>query len=345
MKVNPEQIVNRLANGAKGFSAALLFGPDQGLISETVARSVAAIAGEPADPFLIAEITPAQLKGDEALLSDELSALPMVGTRKIIVIRRATDTIAKIVEAALAIPDVPNFLLIEAGELPTRSKLRKAFEGAKTAGAAGCYADDRHNLEQILRHVMDLREVSIGPEAVKELLSRLGNDRMISRGEIEKLALYAGDRGEIRVDDVIATICDNAAMSIDNVIFDTADGATRAADQALARALANGVAPVQILRALQTHFQRLHMVAGELQRGTPFDAAIGRLRPPIFFKVKSRFQRQCHQWSVSQLTAAMSLLLEAERQCKQTGAPMAAICQRSVLRLVAAARKGAGQRA
>ena len=57
MKVNPEQIVNRLANGAKGFSAALLFGPDQGLISETVARSVAAIAGEPADPFLIAEVT------------------------------------------------------------------------------------------------------------------------------------------------------------------------------------------------------------------------------------------------------------------------------------------------
>ena len=345
MKVNPEQIVNRLTNGAKGFSAALLFGPDQGLISETVARSVAAIAGEPADPFLIAEVTPAQLKGDEALLSDELSALPMVGTRKIIVIRRATDTIFKIVEAALAIPDAPNFLLIEAGELPARSKLRKAFEGAKTAGAAGCYADDRHNLEQIVRHVMDLREVSIGPEAAQELLSRLGNDRMISRGEIEKLALYAGDRGEIRVDDVIAMVGDNTTLSIDNVIFDTTDGDTRAADQALARALANGVAPVQILRALQTHFQRLHMVAGELQQGTSFDAAIGRLRPPIFFKVKSRFQRQCRQWSVDQLAAAMSLLLEAERQCKQTGAPMAAICQRSVLRLVAAARKGAGQRA
>ena len=343
MKANPEQIVNRLTNGAKGFSAALLFGPDQGLLSETVARSIAAIAGEPADPFLIAEVTPAQLKGDEALLSDELSALPMVGTRKIIVIRRATDAIVKIVEAALAIRDAPNFLLIEAGELPPRSKLRKAFEDAKNAIAAGCYADGRQNLEQIVRHIMDLRGVSIGPEAVQELLSRLGNDRMISRGVIEKLALYAGERGEIKVGDVIAMVGNNAALSIDNVIFDTADGDTCAADQALARALADGVAPVQILRALQTHFQRLHMVAGELQQGTSFDAAIGRLRPPIFFKVKSRFQRQCHQWTVDQLTAAMSLLLEAERQCKQTGAPMAAICQRSVLRLVAAARKGAGR--
>ena len=129
--------------------------------------------------------------------------------------------------------------------------------------AAGCYADDRHSLEQIVRHVMDLREVVSGRKRSKSFCR--SERPMISRGVIEKLALYAGERGEIKVGDVIAMVGNNAALSIDNVIFDTADGDTRA-DQALTRALANGVAPVQILRALQTHFQRLHMVAGELQR-------------------------------------------------------------------------------
>ena len=167
MKVDPEQIVDRLAIGAKGFSAALVFGPDQGLISETLARTVATVAGKPADPFLIAEVTPAQLKSDGALLSDELLALPMIGARKIIVIRRATDAIFKVVEAALAIPDAPNFLLVEAGELPPRSKLRKAFEGAKNAGAAGCYADSRHNLEQVVRQVTQSRGIRIGPDAAR----------------------------------------------------------------------------------------------------------------------------------------------------------------------------------
>ena len=339
MKVKPEQILDRLANGARGFSAALLFGPDQGLISETVARSIAIIAGSPADPFLITEVTPAQLKEDEALLSDHLITLSMLGSRKIVVIRRATDTILKAVEAALAIPDAPNFLLIEAGELPSRSKLRKAFENAKNADAAGCYADGYQNLEKVVRQVAELRGVRIGPEASQELISRLGNDRMISRGEIEKLVLFAGDGGEIQVNDVIAAVGNNAALSIDNVIFDTADGETHAADQALAHALANGIAPVQVLRALQKHFQRLHMVACELQGGASLDAAISRLRPLVFFKMKPRFQRQCRQWPVNQLVAAMLLTLEAERQCKSTGAPMAAICQRSVLRLAAAARK------
>ena len=345
MKVNPEQLVDRLENLAGQFSAALLFGPDHGLISETLARSVAAVAGNPADPFLIAEITPAQLKSDEALLSDELRALPMLGTRKIIVIRQATDAIFKVVEAALGIPDTPNFLLVEAGELPPRSKLRKAFESAKSAGAVGCYADDHQKLEQLVHQVTQLRGVRIEPEAVRELLSRLGNDRMISRGEIEKLALYAGDGGEIKVDEVIAVVGNNAALSIDHVIFDTGDGNVRAADQALSQALINGVTPVQILRALQMHFQRLHVVANELQQGTALDAAMSRLRPPVFFKVKSRFQRQCRQWSMDQLTSAMSLVLEAESQCKQTGTPVAAICQRTVLRLATAARRHAKERA
>ena len=341
MKVNPEQILDRLTNGAKGFSAALLFGPDQGLISETIARSIAVLAGSPADPFLIAEVTPAQLKEDEALLSDQLLTLSMLGSRKIIVVRRATDTILKPVEAALAIPDAPNFLLIEAGELPPRSKLRKAFESAKNAGAAGCYADGRQSLEQVIRQMTELRGVRIQPEASQELISRLGNDRMISRSEIEKLVLYAGDGGEIKIGDVVAMVGNNADLSIENVIFDTADGKTHAADQALAHALANGVAPVQILRALQKHFQRLHMVASQLKRGATLDAAISGLRPLVFFKVRQRFQRQCRLWSVDRLAAAMVLTLEAERQCKKTGAPMTAICQRSVIRLAAATRKAA----
>lgn len=344
MKLNPDQIVARLTSGAKEFSAALLFGPDQGMIAETVALSIKAIAGRPPDPFLFSEVTPAQLKADEALLSDELKALSMVGTRKIIVIRRATDTVAKVLEAALSMSNLPNFLLVEASELPPHSKLRRAFEGAKHAGAAGCYADDRNNLERVAHEAAKSRGVHIDPDALQELLSRLGNDRMISRSEIEKLALYVGDRGKIQLNDVIAIVGNNAILSFDNVIFDTADGNIHAADHNLARALANGAAPVQLLRALQIHFQRLHLVASELKQGTPLDTAIGKLQPPVFFKFKSRFQRQCRQWTVDQLITAMSLILEAESQCKQAGAPMLAICQRSVLRLAAAARKTFEQR-
>ena len=164
MKVNPEQLVDRLANLAGRFSAALLFGPDQGLISETLARCVTAVAGNPADPFLIAEVTPAQLKSDEALLSDELRALPMLGTRKIIVIRQATDAIFKIVETALGITICQTFSWSRPVSFRPL-KLRKA-ESAKSAGAVGCYADDHQKLEQLVPSDA-IAGVRIEPEAVK----------------------------------------------------------------------------------------------------------------------------------------------------------------------------------
>lgn len=339
MKVNAQQVVAQVNQSGSKIAAVLVFGPDHGLVTETAENLVSSVAGKPADPFLLAELSSSQLKADQALLDDEMRSLPLMGPRKVIYIRQATDVLAAPIEALLKTGNIQNLLVVAAGELPPRSKLRKIFEAAKTAAGVACYSDDRGSLEGLVHQMLSAANVSLEPDAMTELLGRLGNDRLVSRGEINKLVLYAGDNGRVSAQDVISIVGDNAALSIDAVIFDAADGATQLADQALARAFADGASPVQVLRALQRHFQRLHMVAGELAQGARLDAALGRLRPPVFFKFKSRFQSQCRRWSLGRLTEAMNLVTDAERQCKQTGAPDVAICQRAVLRISAAARK------
>ena len=339
MKINLDKLLRSQATIADEMSAFLLFGPDQGLISETISQCIAAFAGKPADPFLVSELVPAQLKADPPRLYDELFALSLLGGRKIIVVREATDSLAAIFEQVLNSLPTPNFLLVDAGDLPARSKLRKAFEASKRAGAAGCYGDDNNNLQRVIQEIMEARGIRITSDAILELSGRLGNDRMVSRNEIEKLALYAGDSGHISINDVINIIQDNASISIESVVFFTADGNLKLADQSLVRALADGISPIQIIRALQAHFQRLHMVAGELKRGNSINSAIASLKPPIFFKLRARFQKQCAVWLSDHSAAAMDLAMVAEKQCKKTGAPMAAICQRVVLRLALAAQK------
>ena len=340
MKTNPQQFHNMITAADARCYGALVYGPDHGLVAETVRAAITAIAGTPADSFLLTEFSASQIKADSALLADEMQALPMLGDRKIIVVRQAVDGIAQPVTEVLKTP-APNFLLLEAGELPPRSKLRKAFESADTAAAVACYADDQRSLDHVVQDVLSRHSVTIDPDASAELVGRLGNDRLISRGEVEKLALFAGEGGHVAIQDILAMVGDNAGLSVDNVVFDTADGNTPGADQSLARALADGINPVQILRAMQRHFQRLHQVTGAVESGARPDMAMGRLRPPVFFKYKSRFQRQCQIWTAGQISKALNLLTEAERQCKQTGAPMSAICQRTVLRVSAAARKQA----
>jgi len=288
---------------------------------------------------MLAELSPSKLKADPSLLSDELNSLPMLGEKKIVVFRQCADSFATDIKSALTSQSKSCFLLTEAGELPARSKLRKVFEESTNAAAVGCYSDDGNKIRTLINQVFGEHQSLIDPDASLILAERLGKDRLVSRGEIEKLALFVGPGGCANVKDVTTVIGDHSLLSLEGIVFDTADGNSSQADQSTARALSEGVSPVQVLRALQNHFLRLHAVIGQLNRGVPLNTALGKLTPPIFFKVKPRFQRQCQQWPIKGLNSAMSLLLGAERQCKKTGAPAHAICQRIVLVLAGAARR------
>ena len=337
MKINIDQLLKLLNKDTGELSGALLFGPDQGLIAETISLCIEKFAGKPANPFMLAELSPSQLKAEPSLLADELKTLPMLGGKKIVVFRQCADSFATDIKSALSNQSKSCFLLTEAGELPARSKLRKVFQESTNAAAIGCYFDDENKIRTLINEVFGEHQSLIDPDASLILAERLGNDRLVSRGEIEKLALFVGRGGRATINDVESVIGDHSLISLEGIVFDTADGNSSRADQSTARALSEGVSPIQVLRALQNHFQRLHAVIGQINRGVPLTAALSKLTPPIFFKVKPRFQQQCQHWSLKRLNSAMNLILGAERQCKQTGAPAHAICQRIVLVLAGAA--------
>ena len=344
MKLNTDQLLKMVNREAENLRGALLFGPDQGLIAETVTQCIEKFAGQPANPFLLAELSPSQIKADPCLLSDELNTLPMLGTKKIIVVRHPADSFAEDIKAALSNRIESCFLLTIAGELPPRSKLRKVFEQNANVAAVGCYFDDGNKVQLLINQIFEKNECFIDSDASLMLANRLGNDRLVSRSEIEKLTLFVGPGGSASIDDVSAVIGDHSLLSLEGIVLNTADGNSSQADQATARALSEGVSPIQVLRALQNHFQRLHAVIGQINGGVPTKTALEELKPPIFFKVKPRFQRQCEAWSIKRLNLAMNLILNSERQCKKTGAPTHAICQRIVLLLASVARRAGRER-
>jgi len=172
------------------------------------------------------------------------------------------------------------------------------------------------------------------PDALAYLSAHLGGDRQLSRRELEKLALYkGGEPGPIELVDAQACVGDSAALSVDDLAYAVGGGAAAAADRALARSLQEGVQPVAALRAVSRHFQRLHLVVGLVENGLPLDDASKRLRPPLFWKVAPAFRTQAAAWSLAALARALARLLEAEADCKSSGAPEATICGRALLEI------------
>jgi DNA polymerase-3 subunit delta len=62
----------------------------------------------------------------------------------------------------------------------------------------------------------------------------------------------------------------------------------------------------------------------------------------VFYKNADRFRAQLRSWTPALLAHALSLLVEAEVQCKTTGFPDTAICGRLVIQLARGPKRRAG---
>lgn len=319
---------------------ALLFGPDSGLVRERSRALIGQRVADANDPFSVTELSGPTLKSDPARLSDEAFAQSLIGGNRAVRVVEAGDGATAAFQALFQGPPFTNFVVVEAGELSPRSSLRKTFEAGKGVVAIGCYADEGADLERVIRGTLGKFGIAATSEAIAFLAGRLGSDRLVTRAELEKLALYAGAGAQVSLEDAIACVGENVTVSIDSVVFAVASGDRPGADAALFRAYADGVSPIQVLRAAQRHFQKLHRVAGLIAGGMSAERALGALRPPLIYKFKNRFLRQAQDWPLPQVGRTLDILQEAEIQCKSTGMPAEAICHRALLRIAGAAAAG-----
>jgi DNA polymerase III subunit delta len=318
--------------------AVLLYGPDAGLVRERAEALARTVCPDLHDPFRVAELTAAVLAADPARLADEAAQISLMGGRRVVRVREAGDALAPLFGRFLAELRGDTLVVAEAGELPGRSSLRRIFDDAPAAAAIGCYPDSARDLADLVRETCAAQHVAISRDAVDFLVAHLGGDRLLSRAELAKLTLYAGDGGRLGLEDVRAVVADSAALSLDDAVLAAAEGDAAALDRALARVFQEGESPVSVIRAMLRHLQRLHLLAVRVAAGEPIDAVLRAARPPIFFKEQDSFRRQLRRWNEKPLRAAMERVAEAEFRMKTTGFPAETICREALFDLTSNAR-------
>ena len=336
MKVATHDQGRFLQSADSAVAAVLFYGPDQGLVRERAVELVARVAGDAADPFRVAELSAAQLKDDPTRLVDEAAALSLSGGRRVLRLREAADGHAEALAELLAGPPPAAFLVLEAGDLAPRSALRKIFESDSKAAAIACYLDDDEVLGKVIAEALKGHGLGIGREALAYLIAHLGGDRGVTRQELEKLALYVGPGAkQVTAEDVEAVIGDSSALSLDDLIFALGEGDRAAIDRGYARALMEGNDEIAILRAAARHIMRLHQVAAAAEPRV----ALKALRPPVFYKLETRFLAQLRLWSADRLGEALDRLNRAEIDIKTGAQPKAAVAERTLLEIGGLARR------
>lgn len=343
MKVAPRSIESFVKAPPSDCRAVLVYGPDEGLVRERSVALARTVVEDLNDPFRVSEFTGDALASDPGRLGEESAALSMMGGRRVVMIRGAADNTATTFEGFLGAPVGEALVVVSAGDLPPRSKLRKHFEASVNGAAVPCYSDDSAMVDRLIDDGLRPLGVRLDPDARAYLLDHLGSDRGVTRSEVDKLALYAGQGGFLDMASVAAVIGDSAATSLDDAIMAAVDGDGSALDVALERAGEADVSPVALLRAAGGFFGRLRRVQDTLADGGTLQSAVQALRPPIFFKTRPRFEAAVKRWAARDVSDAIGLILEAEAGCKRGGAPDWLLCHRCLHQIAAMGRRAGGR--
>lgn len=326
------------ANPPKKLVAALIFGPDTGLVRERAEAMLKSVVEDLNDPFRVADLDNSILTQDGARLADEAAALSMLGGRRVVRVRDAGNGLARLFDGFLDADAEGALVVVEAGDLPKSSALRKVFEEADNAAAIPCYPDTARDLSDVVRDAMKKAGIAITPDALEEAVSRLGSDRGVTRREIEKLALYAHDKKKIDAEDVIAILGDEADTRTEEAAFAAGSGDIARLDLALERLTAAETQVSTILRGAMGHFQRVLTTKLSVDRGETVDGAMRKFFPPIHFSRVASFKAQVQRWTEPRLLDALDMLFEAEALSRTTAVPAEAVMGRALFNVAALAK-------
>jgi len=348
MKLAAAKVERFLRAPEPGVAAVLVYGPDEGLVRESVQRLVAAVLDDPNDPFRASELAADVLRSEPGRLVDEAQELTLTGGRRVVRVRQAGDAATPACRALFQLERIEALVILDAGELGPGSSLRRLFETERAAVAIPCYRDQGQGLAAFVGQLLTERGLEADPDALAHLTGHLGADRALTRSEIDRLALYlAGPdmprppaKRRVTLEDAAQVVGDSAALGLDDLVDAVSLGEVGAALRYLDRLLGEGQHPVRIVRALANHVERLHRLALEVADGGTAERVVERARPPIHFRRRERVTRAVRRWPPARCAQALGRLVQAELDCKSTGSPVALICAST---LVSLCRLGGGR--
>ncbi len=317
----------------------LLYGTDRGLVSER-ASAYAASTGVPLDdPFSVIRLDGNDIDKDPERLAVEAGTVPMFGGDRLIWIRNAGQGagLASEIKALTDAPPTATRILVEAGELKKTAPLRTTIERARTAIALPCYADESRTLDTLIDTVLGAAGMRIDADARHLLKSNLGGDRLASRGELEKLVLYAQGSDVIRREDVAAATGDSSETTVDVLIDAVLVGDRMSLDQAFsALARIGGLGSVPTF--LQRQFQQLELWCTELDAGKSASSVVAGARPPIFFSRRKTIETALQRWNSKSVASANAAIFDGVYRMRRDGTSTGAELHRLLLQLWALPR-------
>lgn len=301
------------------FPIVLLYGPDRGLVAER-ARTFAEKTGVALDdPFSVVRLEAAEADTSGRLI-DEARTVSMFAAKRLLWVRNAGahKALADDIKALAAEPPADTLVLIEAAELKKGAGLRAIVEQSPNAIALPCYGDEARDLDQLIDEVFAASGIRIGLDARTMLRRNLGGDRLATRGELQKLALFGAGKPEITVDDVRDLTGDVSALSLDDAVDAALEGKVREFDTVVQRYMQSGGQTFLLISGMSRQLQTLQPMREALDSGgRSAGDLVATAKPAVFFSRKKVMETALRRFSAAFLQRSLERLHQALLQSRR----------------------------
>ena len=290
----------------------LLYGNNRGLINETIKLTL-----KPNFPKNVNNYEENEILSNTEVVVESILNKSFFENDKLIIIERASDKILKIVENLLEkkIDDLK--VIITAGVLEKKSKLRNFFEKDKNTVIVPFYEDNHQSLLNITQNFFKEKKISISQQNINLIIERSKNDRINLKNEMEKISNFMINKKNIDTDQILklTNLAENynVAELVDNCLLKNRKKTTTILNE-------NYSAPEEnifILKTFLYKLKRLKKLQLSLKERENIDLVLAAFKPPIFWKEKDIVKGQLKIWPLEQIQKLISEIHRLEFLAKK----------------------------
>ena len=237
--------------------------------------------------------------------------------KKVIIIKRATDKIVKIIEEIIEKDITDISLIFNSDNLEKKSKLRSLFEKNKKLVCVPFYTDTTDILSRMAYNFFKEKKISISQANINLIVNKCNGDRGVLKNELLKIEFFCQNKKEISSDNLLklVNLVENHSVSelIDNCLAKNEKKTINLLNE-------NNFSSedcIIITKTFLNKSKRILKLSKEYQINKDLNKTIASARPPIFWKDKEIVKQQINKWAPNEINELIFDLNKIELQIKK----------------------------
>ena len=288
----------------------LLYGKNEGLKTELIKKLLKGKKG-------ISTYEEKEILENSDRFIENILTKSLFESEKIILIKRGTDKILKIIEELNKKNIQDLIIIINSESLEKKSKLRSYFEKDKKNICIAVYPDDEKTLSKLIVFFLQEKKISISQENINLIINKCNGDRNTLRNELEKIEFLKKSRDNITTEDIskLTNLVENHNISelIDNCLAKN----TKKTIVMLNENNFSSDDSIIILKTLLYKAKKILVLCSEYEMNQNMNLTISSAKPPIFWKDKEITKKQISNWTSKNVKKMIYRLSDLELLIKK----------------------------